>query len=76
MIRYIYEHNFNTSNYFLISKILQKINFNFLYFYLPLRQNFLTKNFGEIDLKNQKQIFYQLHYYKEITQNQYLTLKN
>lgn len=76
MIRYIYEHNFNTSNYFLISKILQKINFYFLYFYLPLRQNFLTKNFGEIDLKNQKQIFYQLHYYEEITQNQQLTLKN
>ena len=69
-------NNFNTSNYFLISKILQKINFYFLYFYLPLRQNFLTKNFGEIDVKNQKQIFYQLHYYEEITQNQQLTLKN
>lgn len=76
MIKYIYEHNFNTSNFFLISKILRNIKFYFLYFYLPYRQTFLTDTFVDITIHDQKNIHYQVHTFPELTQDQFLILKN
>lgn len=75
-MHYLLNHNFNSSNQFFISKMIKKIPFYHLYFFIPEKQEFLNKSLSNVDVLQQKDIFYQVHYFNEFTDNKYIILKD
>lgn len=76
MKKYIYNHDYNTSNYFFIcNQIKKQIKHYYLYYHLPVQQDFLDHLFIEIPLHDQNKICYQLLSYKELTSQQLCELQ-
>lgn len=76
MKKIIYNHDYNTSNYFFICNQIKKNTANhFLYFYLPFQQDFLDHLFMEKPINSQSKICYQLFRYRDLSMKQYNELK-
>lgn len=72
MKKYIYNHDYNASNYFFISNQIKRLIPNYyFYFHLPIQQDFLDRLFIEINVNDQSNICYQMFSFHELTTKQH-----